>query len=234
MSFQSIQAGNRLDIKVQYRNIGDVVYTSRVLNVLDAKNQTVAITMPVRIDKILNMLPNKEYEVTAYIDQAMMVFKGFFEGYAKKDDDYFVALRLSAEGYKIQRREFFRFSCNISLTFTVIDFEEGDLAAEILHAAGMVDIHEGVAKDIGGGGLRFMSDSDLNLEHLIQTTVQLGDATLVTKGRILEKQYLPKAVLKYQYRVLFTDITKAQQEEIAKYIFVEQRKQRKTGGSEDE
>ncbi|MDR2167787.1 MAG: flagellar brake domain-containing protein [Clostridiales bacterium] len=108
MSFQSIQAGNRLDIKVQYRNIGDMVYTSRVLNILDAKNQTVAITMPVRIDKILNMLPNKEYKVTAYIDRAIMVFKGFFEGYARRGEDHFVALRLSTAGYKIRRREFFR------------------------------------------------------------------------------------------------------------------------------
>jgi len=228
MAFISISKGDRVDIKVQYRNIGDVVYTSKVLDFLDRDNQIVAISMPSRADKVLNMLPNKEYDVTIYIDMAMIVFKGFFEGYAKKDDEYFVALRLSSEGYKIQRREFFRFSCSIGMIFTVLDFEEGDLTAEIFHEAGMVEQHEALVRDIGGGGLRFITDSDLSLEHYVQCSLKLGNIILKLKCQILEKQYVPKAAKNFQYRILFNDITKAQQEEIINFIFSEQRKQRKT------
>ena len=228
MAFHNIKVGNRLDVKVQYRNIGDVVYVSRVLDILDAKNFTLAISMPIRVDKPLNMLPNKKYDVTFYIDLAMVVFEAYFEGYIKKEKENFVALRLSNEGYKIQRREFFRFACSIPMTFTVLDFEEGDLGAEILHEAGMVEVHEALIKDIGGGGLRFMTDSDLSLEFPVKCAISLGHTTLNLKGRILEKQHLPKGAKHFQYRVLFSDISKSSQEEIINFIFAEQRKQRKT------
>jgi len=228
VAFHNVKKGNRLDVKVQYRNIGDVVYVSKVLDILDEKNFTLAITMPTRADKALSLLPNKKYDVTVYVDQAMIVFDAYFEGYIKKDKEKLVALRLSNEGYKIQRREFFRFSCSIPMNFTVIDFEEGDLAAEIMHEAGMTEMHEAVVKDIGGGGLRFMTDSDLSLEYLVECTITLGSITLKLRGRILEKQYLPKAAHHFQYRVLFTDISKSSQEDIINFIFAEQRKQRKT------
>ena len=228
MGFQSIKVGNRIDIKVQYRNIGDVIYTGKVLDFLDLRNQTIATTLPARVDKTLEMLPNKEYDVTIYIDMAMIVFKGFFEGYIKKDDELIVALRLSNEGYKIQRREFFRFSCSIPITFCVIDFEKDDLTASIYHEAGLTKKHEAIVKDVGGGGLRFLTDSDLNLEFPVECTLTLGTINLVLDGRILEKQYSPKAAQQFQYRILFTGISKSEQEEIINFIFAEQRKQRKS------
>jgi c-di-GMP-binding flagellar brake protein YcgR len=72
-----------------------------------------------------------------------------------------------------------------------------------------------------------MTERDLGLEHPIQCTLILGTTTMVLKGKILEKHFMPKSTLKFQYRVLFIDISQNSQEEIINYIFSEQRKQRR-------
>jgi len=231
MSFSNIQAGNKLDIRVQYRNMGEVVYASKVMDILDADTSMLAIYLPMRSGKVLGMLHGKEYDVTVYTDYAMIAFKGYFEGYVKDGGNYFVALRLSNEGYRIQRREFFRFSCNIPIRYSILDFDTEDEQAKILHDIGMAEVMEGTVKDIGGGGLRFMTESDLNLDHLVECTVILGDVSMIIKGKILEKQYTPKSILKYQYRLLFIDIPLSYQETIINFIFAEQRKQRQTSAA---
>ncbi|MCL2235549.1 MAG: flagellar brake protein [Defluviitaleaceae bacterium] len=238
MSFSSINIGDKLDIKVHFRNMGDIVYTSKVIDVLDKRNNILTIYQPLRGDQPLDMLQGREYEITVYSAQAMMVFKGYFEGFVKDGEDYFVALRLSNDGFRVQRREFFRFSCNILMRFSIVEDEDGDENEDIydvliqaMRHDQFTDVFDGIVKDIGGGGLRFVSDKDLDLNNPMRCELTLGNKDMMLKGRILEKQYLPKTAHKFQYRVLFMDIPLDHQEEIVKYIFEEQKKQRRNVGA---
>jgi c-di-GMP-binding flagellar brake protein YcgR len=105
--------------------MGDMVYVSRVLDILDERNSVLSIYTPVRGDDSLEMYHGREYDITVYSDQAMYIFKGYFEGYVKDGENYFVALRLSGEGYKVQRREFFRFTCNLTMKYSILDLMKG-------------------------------------------------------------------------------------------------------------
>ncbi|MCL2752841.1 MAG: flagellar brake domain-containing protein [Defluviitaleaceae bacterium] len=227
MAFDFINIGDKLDIKVMYKNNSEQVYSSQIIDVLDKSNYVLAVTQASRNDEILEMYQDREYDVTIYTSESIIAFKGFFEGFIKGDGQIYKALRLSKDSYKMQRREFFRFSCDIPLKFMVMDFEEGDVAAELFFKAGMSTEYEGNAKDIGGGGLRFVTEHDLNMDYQIQIELTLGLTKLVLVGLILEKQYVPKTAQKYQYRVLFINIEPEYQESIISYIFSQQRKQRR-------
>ena len=238
MSFDRVSIGDRIDIKVNFRNMGEVVYTTKVLDILDKRNNILSIYRPARGDKPLDMLQGREYEVVVYTDQAMIVFKGYFEGFVKDGKNYFVALRLSNEGFRVQRRDFFRFSCNIPLIFSVIENEDEEVKNDDIYNALIQAItHEriaktfdGMMKDIGGGGLRFLSDADLDLDKSLRCEFTLGDKTMMIKASPLEKQFISKTSYKFQYRVIFKDIPISLQEEIIKYIFEEQKKQRRFVG----
>ncbi|MCL2854260.1 MAG: flagellar brake protein [Defluviitaleaceae bacterium] len=239
MSFVNITVGDKLDIKVQFRNMGEIVYTSKVLDILDKRNNILSVYQPARGDQLLDMLQGREYEVTVYTKQAMLVFKGYFEGFVKDGENYFVALRLSNDGYRVQRREFFRFSCNIDMKYSIIEGEAEEEENEDLYSAIIQTVRldqlgetfEGIIKDIGGGGLRFVTDKEMDLRNPIRCEFILGDNHMVLKGQVLEKQFLPKTTHKFQYRVIFTGIPLEQQEEIVKYIFDEQKKQRRVVGN---
>ncbi|MCL2619552.1 MAG: flagellar brake protein [Defluviitaleaceae bacterium] len=238
MSFNKVSVGDRIDIKVNFRNMGEAVYTTKVLDILDKRNNILSIYQPSRGDQPLDMLQGREYEVVVYTEQAMIVFKGYFEGFVKDGNNYFVALRLSNDGFRVQRREFFRFSCSIPLVFSVIENEDEEVENDDIYNAliqamtheKLAETFEGIVKDIGGGGLRFLSDVDLDLEKPLRCELTLGDKTMMIKGSPLEKQFLPKTTHKFQYRVIFKDIAIGLQEEIIKYIFEEQKKQRRFVG----
>lgn len=239
MAFCSIELGCKLDIKVQYRNMGEVVYVSKVLKILDADAFELAAYPPVRSGEFLEMLHDKEYDVTAYTDQSMIVFKAYFGGFLESDTVKApkapITLRFTNEGHKVQRREFFRFPCNISMSFSIVDYDEEDEAAKIFRELGLSEAvtYEGIIKDIGGGGMRFVSDKELGLENPIYCNFVLGSIAVSAKGRILEKQHLPKSNPSYQYRLLFLEIDKTAQEEIVNYIFAQQRNQRHAPGAEE-
>ena len=242
MSFSNISVGDKMDIKVQFRNMGEIVYTSKVLDILDKRNNILTIYQPVRGDQPLDMLQGREYEVTVYTKQAMIVFKGYFEGFVKDGEHYYVALRLSNDGYRVQRREFFRFSCNLIMRCSIIeDVDEDELNNNIVDTLlqtirhdQLAETFQGIVKDIGGGGLRFVSDKELDLDNYIRCELNLGTNTMMLKGQLLEKQFLPKSTHKFQYRVLFINISVDEQEEIVRYIFDEQKKQRRVVGGADE
>jgi len=230
MAFNLVQIGDKIDIKVQFKNNSEVAYASMIVGILDEEDYVLSIHRPMRNDEVLEMFQDKEYNVTAYSGDAMLVFKAYFEGFVKQEDEVLLALRLSKDGYKIQRREFFRFSCSIPMRFRVMDFDEGDIVKEGFFKAGLGDVLEGEVKDIGGGGLRFITESNLNMDYRLECVFPLGNTEITLVGLILEKQYLPKTVQSYQYRIIFIDIEKEFQDEIIGFIFTQQRKLRRSGG----
>ncbi|MDR2940228.1 MAG: PilZ domain-containing protein, partial [Clostridiales bacterium] len=83
---------------------------------------------------------------------------------------------------------------------------------------------EGIIKDIGGGGLRFVSNEVLEEGEKIKAAIVLNTEVIIVNGKILHKQFFPKSNYKYQYRVEFIGILKTEQEVIVQFIFEQQRK----------
>ena len=85
--------------------------------------------------------------------------------------------------------------------------------------------------DISGGGLRFFSSQHYEPGSMIYISYHLG-ADGVKKeyelvGKVLSAEELEKRPGTFEHRVQYVDINEGVREEIIKYIFEEERKNRK-------
>jgi c-di-GMP-binding flagellar brake protein YcgR len=152
----------------------------------------------------------------------MLIFDSTIMGYVTEDGNNYMTLMVKTTGEKVQRREFFRFMCLLPIKFSVA--QEAGAPAE------NNPLYEGVIKDIGGGGVRFVSNGVVPEGATIKCVVLLNGEYLIAVAKILYKQVFPKSIYKYQYRGMFIGLLPSEQERIIQFIFNEQRKNlQKTG-----
>ena len=232
MSFKSVQPGTKLNIKGRRSNNAEVVYVSRTLRILDEVNHILAAERPVFGGEDMAMSREVEYEIVALTSSDVLSFKGCFEGFLTGSDSREIALRLTGDSSKVQRRSFYRHSCNLAMQYTIIDFEEGDELAEIFHAAGMTEKFEGTMLDISGGGLRFEADKNHDLANHVECHFKLGKVQMTIRGEVLEKTSNQDGG--YQYRVSFINslVSAVDREKIISYIFKKKREQAKNASAQ--
>ena len=96
-----------------------------------------------------------------------------------------------------------------------------------------MDMKRGVIVDISGGGLRFVSRQQYQEGNILYLRFNLSINDLEKEFRLAAKVILSKEIEKrqneYENRVKFIYIDNTTREEIIKYIFDEDRKNRKNG-----
>lgn len=94
-----------------------------------------------------------------------------------------------------------------------------------LPAAGQF-IEEATIVDIGGGGVAFVAEVELDPEDVISLVFAINKRKFAVKGLVIavSEQEGRKGV-RYKHRIAFTDIDKSDVERIVKFIFQRQREQ---------
>ncbi|MCL2170579.1 MAG: PilZ domain-containing protein [Defluviitaleaceae bacterium] len=225
MAFENIGIGDRIDITILRAGKAGRTYITQVADILDYEQRALLAYVPILRGRIVKLDEAKDYSLIVYTPRGMFKFNANLTGYMKEGDMYFIALDLEESFEKVQRREFFRFSTFMAMKFSVLDAEV-DLKGE-LPKMEYSDLHDGIIRDIGGGGLRFISNEEIDETSNIYCIIMLDNKWMMINGRILAKHYSPKFNFKYQYRAEFIDVTPSEQEEIVNFVFKEQRKQRK-------
>ena len=225
-AFGMIKPGDRVEIIKNGKN-DDVSYKSKVMDILNFSSKEMSVFVPSSAGKPLVMQADEVYSLVIHTRDYLLKFECSFRGHVKEEANYFAVIKILNEGIKLQRREFFRFTCMLAMKFSVMYTGDNE-AAKLLQNSGYSTMHNGIIRDIGGGGIRVITNEDLEAEdNLIQCTIMLGHTAMLIKGKILDKQYMPKSNMKFQYRALFLDVSQATQDEIVNFIFAEQRKQKK-------
>lgn len=217
----SISVGNRIEIsmKKDYDEI-KTKYISLVEEIYD--NDQLLIYRPISYGSLVQFSLGKVYSLLFISDKKMYKYDAEFIKYIDKEDYNFILIKLSSEGEKIQRREFFRFDCVFPFRFEKLS---NDLINAETFTADEDNIElKGIIKDIGGGGIRFISDELLEQNDKIKCLIDLNSDFIITFGKVLERQLCDKSNYTYQYRVEFFWLSKTEKEQIIKYIFEEQRK----------
>jgi len=227
-TFGMIRPGDKLEMRLLNDDANQAMYKSKVADVpnIGGGIRAISIFAPSIGDKMLNMQVGDEYELVIQTKEYLTRFTGSFEGYMKEQANYFAVIKILDEGIKLQRREFFRFTCMLAMKFSVMYTGDNE-AAKLLQNSGYSAMANGIIRDIGGGGIRFITNQDLEEGSMIQSTIMLGHTAMLIKGRILDKQFMPKSNMQFQYRAIFMDVSQATQDEIVNFIFQEQRKQKK-------
>lgn len=204
-------------------------YRTKVFDVLS--EDQLEIMMPIEKGKVI-LLP-----VDGQFDLCFYTMKGLYQCYArildryKSNNVYIVVVELTSNLRKHQRREYYRLGCAIDVEFRALEAAEiAAVGQDRFQPIAGLPLMKGVIADISGGGMRFVADCSFNAGDMIYCTY-----TLQLKGR--EKQYrLAGKVLRsqelgdrpgaYENRVQYINMDVDEREEIIKYIFEEERKQR--------
>lgn len=150
----------------------------------------------------------------------------------KSNNVYLLAMELTTNLRKFQRREYYRFSC-------VLDMDSRYLVEEELEAVEKkrdyllpgLPLRHSIIVDISGGGLRFVSKYPYMPKSLIYCKFNLLQGgewyEYNVVGEVLSNREIPGREGEFEQRLQFINMDNDDRETIIRYIFEEERKYRK-------
>ena len=232
-----ISPGNRVELKATGKvwMDGDArtkhIYMSKVMDV--TSDDRIEVLMPFEKGKIVLLPVDGEYSMCFYST------RGLFQCFAKivdryrSDNIYILVMDLTSELTKLQRREYYRFSCALELNSRQCTKEE--LEAFEKNRKYLVDAGNGLKKsvvvDISGGGLRFVANfrydegSTIYCSYRLPGNINEKDYEMICN--VLKVQELESRPGLFEHRIQYIYIDETSREDIIHFIFEEERKIRK-------
>lgn len=207
------------------------IYKSRVIDILS--EDTLEIEMPMEQTKLILLPVDSEYDLIFYVEGGLyQCFVRIVDRY-KSNNVYILLLELTSSLRKYQRREYFRYDCAYEIQTRVLLEEEQEAIEKkqpyILQAG--LAMTKGVIVDISGGGLRFLSSEKYEQGSLIYCYFSLYTGgnlkTFEMIGRIISIKEVENKPGVTEHRMEFFNTNTNTREEIIRFIFEEERKNRK-------
>lgn len=207
------------------------IYYSQVYDILS--EDRLEIFMPMEKTHLILLSVDTIYDVVIYADGIpYQCFARVVDRY-KSNNIYILVLELTSNLRKHQRREYYRFSCALEMCTRPLEEEERQAieSKQSLFLAQGLPLKRSVIVDISGGGLRFIANQKFEENSLLYCKYQLllngqsREYNLV--GRVLTVKPVENKKGIFEHRVQYVDIDVDKREEIIRYIFQEERKNRK-------
>ncbi len=230
-----ISLGDRVELQAVERDRGteeeQKVYVSSVYEILT--EDTLELTMPMEQTKLILLPVDSEYDLVFYGESGLYECMARIADRYKSNNVYILRVELTSNLRKYQRREYYRFSCALEMCSR--NLEEEELQAVERKSPYMLQpglpLRRSVIVDISGGGLRFMSTHKYEPDSLIYCSYHLVKGGKSKEyeviGRVLAVQELENRPGTYEHRVQYYNMDVNTREEIIKFIFEEERKNRK-------
>ncbi len=210
-----VTVGNTVELSLVRDGKAIRTYKSKVE---DASNpKAVLIHVPSVQGQLVKLPKSDAYEMLVFTDGKLLKFKAKLTGYTKQDGFMYCVLKMLSKGEKVQRREYFRYNTQMPITFFTKSHEDENYNTW--------ELKTGLVKDIGGGGIRFVSNVDIEKKDTLKVFVVLYDNMFVAECKILFIDPTPEtSTYRHQYRVQFLNTFETERELIVQYIFNEQRR----------
>lgn len=233
-----VSAGDKIEMKSTVDVVlpdgtrGIRLYKTSVYDVLD--DGRLEIVMPMEQSRLVLLPVGGEYDVCFFSHGGMYRADVRIVDRQKINGTYIILAEMLTNLHKYQRREYYRFNCIIEMETRELSKEEIEAFKE---ADGAVieeeEMNRGVIVDISGGGLRFVSRRLYECGDIILLCFKLPIANREKPFTLAAQVVLSKEIEnrrdEYENRVKFVYINNQTREEIIKYIFDEERKNRKNG-----
>lgn len=242
-----IRPGDKVDISFiqQIESMNGETPKTYKSQVLDMKeNGNLEVSMPSEGTKLILLPLGVRMEFVFYTRGGLYRSMGQIVERYKSDNVYMLEIELKTQLEKFQRREFFRYPYLLDFNFYTIsdldlNFESGD--ALLIHLRETEEVlereHEGSIVDLSGGGIRFRTDTELNPNDEVLFSIHLQNENLnkqyyilgsiISCVRVERKQRENNK--KYEARAKFQIKDSNTREEIVRFIFEEERKERQRG-----
>lgn len=232
-----VAESNRIELRAVERGLEETqensqkVYYSSVHEILS--EDSMEIIMPMEQTKLILLPVDSEYDMVIYGATGLyQCFVRIIDRY-KSNNVYILVVELTSNLRKYQRREYYRFSCALEMCARNLEKEEVAALEEkvpyILQPG--LPLKRSVIVDISGGGLRFISEQKYDTDSLILCSYYLltnGTKKLYeVVGKVLAVRKLDNRPDTYEHRVQYYNLDVDTREMIIKFIFEEERKERK-------
>lgn len=230
-----VDVGNRVELQLveRFRNVSKnkKIYQSEVYDILS--DDKLEITMPIEQTKLILLPVDSECDVVLYGKGGLyQCFARIVDRY-KTNNVYILVLELVTNLRKYQRRDYYRYSC--ALEMYTRELEEAEITAieqndecELLSGLPM---DQSLIIDLSGGGLRFLASKRYEAKSLVCCTFHLSVKGRSKKyeilGKILSVRRSDSKLGSFEHRVQYINMEENVREEIIKYIFEEERKERR-------
>lgn len=236
--------------------LSDIISAGQILEMQEVKNNTPETggeqeEKKVHRTKVFDILSEDQLEIMMPIEKGMMVLlpvdgefelwfyteNGLYQCYArvldryKSNNVYIAVMELTSNLRKHQRREYYRFSCVLDMNSREMDEEEiKALQEKHLYFKSNLPTKQSTIVDISGGGLRFIASFNYNTDTLIYCNYALRVKGVPREyhmvGKVLAVRELEGKPGSYEHRVQYLNMDVDEREEIIKYIFEQERRQR--------
>ena len=233
-----IDAGCKLELMAVNKSLNEQkederkkVYYSQVYEVIS--DDRMEITMPLEKTKLILLPVDGEFDATFFVGENLyQAFIKIVDRY-KSDNVYILLVDLTSNLRKVQRREYYRFSCALEMCSRPLAEEEiREMEKQGTHymLTPGLPLKRSVIVDISGGGLRFISEQCYEPDCLIYCSYYLSFSGKTKQceciGRILSVRELEHKKGNYEHRVQYVNMGAGDREEIIRFIFEEERKSR--------
>lgn len=240
MAAVNIEVGNKLDLisMAKTEQIKDTkVYKSQILDIVDG--QHFQISTPIDGFKVLLLPIGGRYEATIYAGKSIYVCQLKIVDRYKIRNQYVMDVETLSSPKKFQRRAYYRLEYTRDFEFQLpLEEEEAEQGQEEVFKTleemeeSLEPFDKGILLDISGGGCRFVSREKIvpGEKLILKIPLEMEELKIITvTGKTLSSRILENHGRSYEQRVEFIDIENAQREEIIKFIFQQERKNRKKG-----
>lgn len=209
---------------------GIKTYKSSVYDILDEGR--LEIVMPKDQTKLVLLPVDGEYDVCFYTHGGMYRADVKIIEIQKINGIYVLVTEMISNLHKYQRREYYRFNCIIEMMAREMTKKETDIYAEgLAELLPQSDMIRGVIVDISGGGARFVSRQLFRESSMILMRFELPildmEKSFLLVGRVIYSSEIVNRANEFENRVKFELIDSVTREKIIRYIFNEERKNRK-------
>jgi len=210
MNTADIKSGDKVEINVKTLKNVDTVFTTTVENVIDANH--IRVQAPIHCGKLVKFNIDSSYNVLLVTDRGVMSLTAIPVKYLKFEGFNYLIFRVETEGTMRQRREHFRFACE--LPFKLTDLSKTTTSSPIIDAT---------TRDISAGGMKFDSNAEIALSSKVLVKLMLHNELFTSNGKVLYKRSNLDSDYKYEYRLSFVAILDSEKDKIIQYVFNEQR-----------
>jgi len=205
-------------------------YLTQVYDVLS--DDSLQILIPIEKGKLILLPMDEEYDFYFYTVTGLFHCTARITERSKENNIYLLNVELTSSLSKFQRREFYRFNCAIEMGSRKL--EEDELQAFEERKTFFQDgipFHKGIIVDISGGGIRFVSDKLYEADSFMLCNFMLPinekPKQFNVIGLVLQIKIIDERPGLYEHRIQYMGLGKDDREDIIRYIFEEERRNRK-------
>lgn len=244
-----VTIGDKLDLKslsFSTKTIeNEKIYKSQVLDFIS--EDTLSILMPIEGAKVIPLTVGEKYSLCFYTKKGLYQCKSVITDRGRIDNVYVLTVQITSQLEKYQRRQFYRLEYLLEIKYRIISDMEISIMNRLQNnnyeneaeqqsfinslEALQKDRLSGTILDISGGGARFVSEQNHERGNMLEMSMEfdnsLGSKDFIIQALILSSNRMINRQGFYEHRVQFRDIPKEEREAIIKFIFEEERRQRK-------